>query len=70
MIAEIPVPQCAEGTGHEQQHETARKTISSILPNTVIEIIGVGFFDFIHEQRGAAKNGIELHPVLFLHASK
>jgi hypothetical protein len=70
MIAEIPAPQCAEGTGHEQEYETARKTISSIPPNTVIEIIGVGFFDFIHEQRGAAKNGIELHPVLFLHASK
>jgi len=27
-------------------------------------ITGVGFFDFIHGQSGAAPNGIELHPVL------
>jgi hypothetical protein len=70
MIAEIPAPQCAEGSGHEQEYKTARETISSISPNAVIEITGVGFFDFLHEQRGAAKNGIELHPVLSLHASK
>jgi hypothetical protein len=70
MIAEIPAPQCAEGSGHEQEYRTARDTVSSIPPNTLIEIIGVGFFDFLHEQRGAAKNGIELHPVLFLNASK
>jgi hypothetical protein len=25
---------------------------------------GVGFFDFVHGQRGVAPNGIELHPVL------
>jgi hypothetical protein len=27
-------------------------------------IVGVGFFDFRHGQRGVAPNGIELHPVL------
>jgi len=27
-------------------------------------ITGVGFFDFLHGQRGVAPNGIELHPVL------
>jgi hypothetical protein len=27
-------------------------------------IVGVGFFDVIHGQRGVAPNGIELHPVL------
>lgn len=27
-------------------------------------IVGVGFFDFLHGQRGVAPNGIELHPVL------
>jgi hypothetical protein len=30
----------------------------------VVEVTGVGFFDFMHEQRGVAPNGIELHPVL------
>lgn len=32
-------------------------------------ITGVGFFDFIHGQRGVAPNGIELHPVLGFQAS-
>ena len=27
-------------------------------------ITGVGFFDFLHGQRGVAPNGIELHPVI------
>ena len=27
-------------------------------------IIGVGFLDYIHGQRGVAPNGVELHPVL------
>lgn len=32
-------------------------------------ISGVGFFDFRHGQRGAAPNGLELHPVLSVDAS-
>jgi hypothetical protein len=27
---------------------------------------GVGFFDFFHNQNGAAKNQLELHPLLSL----
>jgi hypothetical protein len=30
----------------------------------LIEITGVGFFDFEHGQSGVAPNAIELHPVL------
>ncbi len=29
----------------------------------LVQITGVGFFDYIHGQRGVAPNGIELHPV-------
>jgi hypothetical protein len=29
-----------------------------------VRVTGVGFFDKIHGQTGAAPNGIELHPVL------
>ncbi len=64
MIAEIPAPYCAKGTGHEQEYQYARNVLSSIRANSTVEIIGVGFFDFLHEQHGAATNGIELHPVL------
>lgn len=35
------------------------------LPKPVpVTVRGVGFFDFVHGQTGAAKNGFELHPVL------
>jgi hypothetical protein len=33
-------------------------------PGDVMEITGVGFFDFEHGQSGVAPNAIELHPVL------
>jgi hypothetical protein len=32
--------------------------------HATVKIVGVGFFDKIHGQRGVAPNGIELHPVL------
>jgi hypothetical protein len=32
--------------------------------NVRARVWGVGFFDFVHGQRGVAPNGIELHPVL------
>lgn len=66
MIAEIPSPACAEGTGHERDYRRAREVLAGIRIGSVIEITGVGFFDFIHNAIGTAKNGIELHPVLKL----
>jgi hypothetical protein len=64
MIAEIPLPDCARGTGHEGDYRRARLVLSTISPGAVIEIVGVGFFDFLHDAKGGAKNGVELHPVL------
>jgi hypothetical protein len=32
--------------------------------STPVSITGIGFFDFIHGQRGVAPNGVELHPVI------
>jgi hypothetical protein len=34
--------------------------------NRRVRIIGVPFFDLAHGQRGVAKNGIEIHPILKL----
>lgn len=64
MIAEIPAPECAVGTGHEGEYRAARDALRKIPGNSTIEVVGVAFFDFVHDQRGAAKNGIEIHPVL------
>ncbi|MGI9104515.1 MAG: hypothetical protein ACR2IF_18890 [Terriglobales bacterium] len=64
MIVEIPAPECAEGTGHEEDYRAAREAVRTASPGAALEIMGVAFFDFLHEQHGAAPNGIELHPVL------
>jgi hypothetical protein len=64
MIAEIPAPECTNGTGNEEAYRRARAMIIGVPKGTRIELVGVGFFDFLHDVRGGAKNGIELHPVL------
>lgn len=64
MIAEIPAPECAIGTGHEEEYRAARSAVATMRVGDVVEVTGVGFFDFLHEQQGAARNGIEIHPVL------
>src|SRR5205807_6428653 len=71
MIAEIPSPDCAGAcaSAHVEEFRRARAVImetsnqaSSV--SVVVVVTGVGFFDFLHGQTGAAPNGIELHPVL------
>ena len=64
MIAEIPAPFCAFGSGHEGDYETARAEARGIPLGSLIEVEGVGLFDKMHAQRGVARNGFELHPVL------
>lgn len=64
MIAEVPDPACAKGSGYEAQLRAARAALSSISEQAQVEVIGVGFFDYLHESRGGARNGFELHPVL------
>ena len=70
MIAEIPAPECVKGSAHEDEFRQAREAVSAISRNTVVEVIGVGFFDFLHDAKGGAKNGMELHPVLRISVMK
>ena len=73
MIAEIPSPDCVQRRGPFAAAVTiARHKFDSQLSVSTqfqqvdipVQVIGVGFFDFIHGQTGVAPNGIELHPVL------
>jgi hypothetical protein len=75
MIAEIPAPGCSGAAGllapprREFVDLFGRVSLSwswSRPARTVdlVEITGVGFFDFEHGQNGVAPNAIELHPVL------
>src|SRR5262249_31059562 len=73
MVAEIPDPTCVgDESPFASLIASARAEFDAVLTATTtfrtanipVQITGVGFFDFFHGQRGAAPNGIELHPVL------
>ncbi len=74
IITEIPYPgDCTTGSTWQCLISHARSNVDAAnlgisatgrSLNTVISIIGVGFFDPEHGQNGAAPNAFELHPVL------
>jgi hypothetical protein len=73
MIAEIPSPSCVDPSSpFAAQITNARSQLDGTLSvsssfqtaNVPVQITGVGFFDFFHNQHGVAPNVIELHPVL------
>ncbi len=73
MIIEIPAPNCVGagspfGTGisraRSQFDNRFTATTSFKTTSTPVTIKGIGFWDYLHGQTGAAPNGIEIHPVL------
>jgi hypothetical protein len=72
--AVIPSAACVTGSRFTTQIAFARRTFESRFQATTavqaamvpIEVHGTGFFDFFSGERGAAPNGIALHPVTFL----
>lgn len=67
LVVEIPDPACvpASSPWHDQIAQ-ARRVFDGAPGEEVwvVSIRGVGFFDREHGQTGAARNGIELHPVI------
>jgi hypothetical protein len=78
LIAEIPAPECSSGSVVLEQIAAARSSFVAqfgaplrgvfrrLKKPIAVQVVGVGFFDPIHGQRGVAPNGFELHPVLRL----
>jgi len=77
MVAEIPSSDCLQASRARGEMDEARRAFLSVFQNRppgprfrplrrpqAVQITGVGFFDKLHGQTGAAPNGIELHPVL------
>ncbi|MGN6681767.1 MAG: hypothetical protein ACTHKL_28730 [Streptosporangiaceae bacterium] len=73
MIAEIPLGRCVSARSlWKKQIASARASFARHLHVTTswhyvhrkITLIGLGFFDEIHDVTGQAPNGIELHPVI------
>jgi hypothetical protein len=73
MIIESADPSCATGSRFEAQIWLVRDTIDRHFKGKTtskreiqapVTVTGVGFFDHLHGQSGAAPNEIELHPLL------
>ena len=76
MIAEVPYGPCVPTSSRwKSAIATARSTFLHALPATttwrysrrLIDLHGLGMFDVLHGQTGVARNGIELHPVTYIH---
>jgi hypothetical protein len=64
MIVEIPDPACTADPTLAARFQAARDALRRVPKRGQATFTGVGFWDFIHNQRGRARNGFELHPVL------
>lgn len=76
LVAEIPNPDCYEVglTSRASQYRTAREWLLSSIGTPVesyfkdayriVEVVGIGYYDQYHGQRGMAKNNLELHPIV------
>lgn len=66
MVAEAPDSACALGSPHIRAFADAYRAARTAPPRAIVIVDGIGFFDFLHGQGGAAPNGFELHPILSL----
>lgn len=77
MVAEIPSPECKEVQKTSRYKKFAElytwftvnignptSSFKTLVKPLKVRITGVGYYDFIHGQRGMAPNGREIHPVL------
>ena len=76
MIAEIPYGACVPTASRWRKAiAAARLTFSAHYKVTtawhyvhrLVDVRGIGYLDPLHGQTGVATNGVELHPVTYLH---
>lgn len=71
MIGESVDPACARGSIALAEITAVREAIDAAggpkaLVGHRVHVSGVGFYDALHGERGASRNGLELHPLLSL----
>lgn len=80
MVVEIVDPDCPD-IDNTSRYESLRKVRDWFTANfhpgnsfrkarKKVKLTGIGFFDFLHGQRGMAPNGREIHPVLSMEFAK
>lgn len=76
MIAEIPFGSCVPGASRWRSAIASTRasfvarhdaTTSWHYAHQLVDVRGIGFMDPPHGQTGAAPDGLELHPVIYLH---
>jgi hypothetical protein len=48
-----------------QEKGAPSTSYKKLTKRVIVEVIGIGFWDRLHGQTGVAKNGLELHPVIW-----
>jgi hypothetical protein len=66
IIAEVPDPQCVRSAQRQAVYAAVRDSLRRVPRQGTATIHGIGFWDFLHTQKGGAPNGIELHPVVLV----
>lgn len=76
MISEIPYSSCVPTTSRwKSAIASARSAFAAHYAPTatwhyvhrLVDVRGLGFMDVLHGQTGVAPNGVELHPVIYMH---
>lgn len=66
IVSEIPDSSCAPTPTLGHAYNEARRALRRVPRDGIVEVVGVGFFDYQHGQSGMAANGIEIHPILMV----
>lgn len=66
IVAEVPSGRCTADPAMGARFEDARQALRGTPRGGIVEITGMGFWDYMHGQSGMARNGLEIHPVLSL----
>jgi len=64
LIVEVPASACAVWSPLQDRFDAVRTVALAAPLHGLVTVTGVGFFDFLHDARGQAPNGFELHPVV------
>jgi hypothetical protein len=70
IIAEVPDPRCVRSAERQAVYAAVRDSLRRVPRQGMATVHGIGFWDFLHTQKGGAANGIELHPLVLVIPSR
>jgi hypothetical protein len=70
IIAEVPDPRCVRSAERQAVYTAVRDSLRRVPRQGFATVHGIGFWDFLHTQKGGARNGLELHPLVLVMPSR